>query len=230
MEVQFYLLVPLLTLLFLVRNRWLRRTTLAALAIAIPAVVHAFIAGKISGHSHFWATIGWLLQYFIAGMLLSDIYVTEMPSWRASWVWDVVSGAGWCSLLFSAHGPLYFVESLLIALAFVGAFRGVLLHRLLTIEWLATIGGMCYSIYLWHFFIIALVFKASRHLLLTHDLLANFLVQSVLILPCILAFSIAYFVAIERPCMDPAWPQKLWAALSGSSRRPEAAESVSVIL
>jgi peptidoglycan/LPS O-acetylase OafA/YrhL len=156
-------------------------------------------------------------------MLLSDIYVTEMPSWRTSWVWDVVSGGAWCILFFTGQGPLYPVEPLLIALAFIGAFRGVLLHRLLSIEWLATIGGMCYSIYLWHFFIIALVFKATRHLIVSHDLLANFLVQSVLILPCILAFSIAYFVAIERPCMDPAWPQKLRAALSRSSRRPEAA-------
>ncbi len=32
MEVQFYLLVPLLTLIFLVRNRWLRRTALAAIS------------------------------------------------------------------------------------------------------------------------------------------------------------------------------------------------------
>ncbi len=182
-----------------------------------------FVFGRISGHSHFWATIGWLLQYFLAGMLLSDVYVTEMPAWRPSWVWDVVSGAAWYILLCTGHGPLYVVEPILIALAFVGAFRGVLLHRLFTIEWIAIIGGMCYSIYLWHFFIIALVFKASRHLLITHDLLGDFLVQSVLILPCILAFSVAYFVLIERPCMDPAWPQKLWAALSRSSRRPEAA-------
>jgi hypothetical protein len=28
-------------------------------------------------------------------------------------------------------------------------------------------------------------------------------------------------VLIERPCMDPAWPQKLWAAVSDHSRRPE---------
>lgn len=222
-EVQFYLLVPLLTLIFLVRNRWLRRSALAAISIAIPVALDVFVFGRISGQSHFWATIGWLLQYFLAGMLLSDIYVTEMPSWRPSWIWDVVSGAAWYILLFTGHGPLYVVEPLLIALAFVGAFRGVLLHRLLTIEWLAILGGMCYSIYLWHFFIIALVFKASRHLLLTHDLLDDFLVQSVLILPCILAFSVAYFVLIERPCMDPAWPQKLRAALSRSSRRPKAA-------
>jgi hypothetical protein len=64
------------------------------------------------------------------------------------------------------------------------------------------------------------VFRTRRY---THDLLADFLVQTVLILPCILAFSVAYFVLIERPCMDPAWPQKLRAALSRNSRRPEAA-------
>lgn len=222
-EVQFYLLVPLLTLIFLVRNRWLRRTTLAAVSIAIPVMLEVFVFGKVNDDSHFWVTIGWLLQYFLAGMLLSDIYVAEMTAWRQSWVWDVVSGAAWCILLFTGHGALYVVEPLLIALAFVGAFRGILLHRLLTIEWIAIIGGMCYSIYLWHFFVIALVFKASRHLLLTHDLLGDFLAQSIVILPCIFAFSAAYFIFIERPCMDPAWPQKLWAALSRSSRRPEAA-------
>ena len=219
MEVQFYLLVPLLTLIFLLRNRWLRRSLLGAASIALPAALQYLVFGKISGTSHFWATIGWLLQYFLAGMLLSDIYVTEMPSWRASWLWDVVSGAAWWVLLFAADPRLYPLEPLLIAVAFIGAFRGVLLRRLFTIEWLAIVGGMCYSIYLWHFFVIALVFKISRRVLITHDLLANFLVQSVLILPCIFAFCVLYFIFIERPCMDPAWPQKLWTAASGHSRR-----------
>jgi peptidoglycan/LPS O-acetylase OafA/YrhL len=219
MEVQFYLLVPLLTLVFLLRNRWLRRSLLGAACIALPAALQYLVFNKISGASPFWATIGWLLQYFLAGMLLSDIYVTEIPSWRASWVWDVVSSTAWGVLLFAEHPRLYPLEPLLIAVAFIGAFRGVLLRRLFTIEWLAIVGGMCYSIYLWHFFVIALVFKASRRVLVTHDLLANFLVQSVLILPCILAFCVLYFVLIERPCMDPAWPQKLWTAVSGHSRR-----------
>ena len=221
MEVQFYLLVPLLTLIFAVRNRWLRRVGIGAACIAIPAALELFVFGKISGHSHFWATIGWWLQYFLAGMLLSDIYVTQMPAWPKSWVWDVVSGAAWCLLLFTGYERLYVIEPLLIAFAFVGAFRGVLLHRILTIEWLAIIGGMCYSIYLWHFFIIALIFKVSRRLLISHDLLANFLVQSALILPCVFAFSVAYFVIIERPCMDSTWPQRLRAAMTPRSRRPE---------
>lgn len=219
MEVQFYALVPLLTVIFLVHPAWLRRLLLGTVTILLPACLVFFVFGRVSWTSHFWATIGWWLQYFLAGMLLSDLYVTDMIDWPASWLWDVVSGAAWCILLLPSNKFLYIGEPLLIALAFVGAFRGVLLRRLLAKEWLAILGGMCYSIYLWHFFIIALVFKASRHLVVSHDLLANFLLQSALILPCILAFCVLYFVLIERPCMDPAWPQKLWAALSGLGKR-----------
>jgi peptidoglycan/LPS O-acetylase OafA/YrhL len=224
MEVQFYVLVPLLTLIFLVRRAWLRRMLLATATILLPAWLMFFVFGRISGASHFWATIAWWLQYFLAGMLLSDIYVTDMMRWPASWRWDVISGAAWCTLLFLPNHFLYIVEPLLIALAFVGAFRGVLLRHLLATEWLAILGGMCYSIYLWHFFIIALVFKASRRIVVSHDLLTNFLVQSALILPCILAFCTLYFVLIERPCMDPAWPQKLRTALSGHGKRPAIAQ------
>lgn len=223
MEVQFYLLVPLLTLIFLVRNRWLRRIVLGATCITIPAVLELFVFGKISGQSHFWATIACWLQYFLAGMLLSDIYVTDMPSWPSSWAWDLISGLAWCILLLTEHNRFYSLEPLLIVFAFIGAFRGKLLHRLFNIQWIALVGGMCYSIYLWHFFLIALIFKASRRILITHDLLANFLLQSALILPCILAFSAIYFILIERPCMDPTWPQKLRIAIAGLSQTSEVA-------
>jgi peptidoglycan/LPS O-acetylase OafA/YrhL len=221
MEVQFYVLVPLLTLIFLVRPAWLRRTLLAAISIVIPELLVHFAFGRISADSRFWATIFWWLQYFLAGLLLSDVYVTEMPEWPSSWIWDVVCISTWAVLLFNDNHQFYPYEPLMIALAFIGAFRGVLLHRLFTIEWLALIGGMCYSLYLWHFFIIALVFKASRHVVLTHDLLGAVLVQAAIILPCVLGLCTLYFVLVERPCMDPAWPQKLRAALSGNSRRPE---------
>jgi peptidoglycan/LPS O-acetylase OafA/YrhL len=222
MEVQFYLLVPLLTLVFLIRSAWLRRTVLAGFSIALPLLLTLFVIGKIA-NPHLWASIAWLLQYFIAGLLLSDLYVTSMPSWRASWLWDVASTAAWVVLLATDHPHLYVLEPLLIALAFMGAFRGKLLRRLFTTEWIAILGGMCYSMYLWHFFVIALVFKLSRRWLVSHDLLTNIALQGLIILPCVVAFTIIYFVLIERPCMDPAWPEKLRAAMRGAARRPEAA-------
>jgi peptidoglycan/LPS O-acetylase OafA/YrhL len=222
MEVQFYLLMPLLALMFLIRSAWLRRTLLAALSIALPVALMLFAMGKIADF-HFWASIAWLLQYFTAGLLLSDLYVTAMPAWPASSWWDLASTAAWIVLLATGHGPLYPVEPLLIALAFMGAFRGRLLRRLFTTQWIAVLGGMCYSMYLWHFFIIALVFKQSRYWLVTHDLLLNLAVQALILLPCVVGFTILYFVLVERPCMDPLWPQKLWAAARSSARRPKAA-------
>jgi peptidoglycan/LPS O-acetylase OafA/YrhL len=223
MEVQFYLLVPLLTLVFLVRSTLLRRVLLAAVSIVVPVLLVHFAYGKVPSDSVFWATVGWWIQYFLAGFLLSDIYVRDMPSWPASWIWDIVSTLAWGVLLLTEQSWLYPIEPLLIAFAFIGAFRGVLLHRLFTVEWIAVIGGMCYSIYLWHFFIIPLVFKVSRHIMPTHDLLGMMAIQAAIILPCVLAFCIAYFVLIERPCMDPAWAQKLRAAMSAHARRPDKA-------
>lgn len=222
MEVQFYLLVPLLALVFLIRSAWLRRGVLAGVSIALPLLLTLFVIGKVA-NPYLWASIAWLLQYFIAGLLLSDLYVTSMPAWRSSWLWDIASTTAWVVLLASSHDKLYVVEPLLIALAFMGAFRGKLLRRLFTTEWIALLGGMCYSMYLWHFFVISLVSKLSRKWLVTHDLLTNIAVQGVLILPCVVAVTVLYFVLIERPCMDPAWPKKLRAAVRGVARRPEAA-------
>ena len=119
----------------------------------------------------------------------------------------------WCILLLTGHNRFYSLEFLLIDLAFIGAFRSKLLHFLFAIRWVNLVSGMCYSIYLWHFFVLALVFKISRRVRITNDLFANLLLQSTL-LPCILAFSVTYFVLIERPCMDPAWPQKVKIAIA----------------
>jgi peptidoglycan/LPS O-acetylase OafA/YrhL len=219
-EVQFYLLVPLLTLVFLVRPTALRRLLLLAAIIAIPKLQEHYFWNHLSVESPIWGSILFYLQYFLAGLLLSDLYVLDLPRWRPARAWDLASAAAWF-LLFVWEPrwmPTYWPVLLLVAS--LGALRGVFFPRLFRVEWLATVGGMCYSIYLWHFFLIALIFKATRHLVLFADFLPNFLIQCALMLPLILLGAAAYFRLIERPCMDPAWPQKLRAALSQRFRRP----------
>lgn len=218
MEVQFYLLVPLLAGIFRIRPAWFRRALLLGACASLQLWVVFFAARRIGPESPFWASVFWLLQYFLAGMLLSDLYVTEMPNWRFSLRWDFVSGIAWFFVLFHDSPTVYLLEPLLIGIAFLGAFRGILLRNALSVRWVAIVGGMCYTIYLWHLFIIAAVFKASRRITISHDLLANFLLQCMIILPCILAFSVFYFVLIERPCMDPTWPRKLLLSLRGILR------------
>lgn len=83
--------------------------------------------------------------------------------------------------------------------------------------WLATIGGMCYSIYLLHFPLISFVGRETLSLGQRTTPHMHLAVQAIVVLPVVLVASAVYFFLIERPCMDRRWPQKLrdrWRALS----------------
>jgi peptidoglycan/LPS O-acetylase OafA/YrhL len=89
-------------------------------------------------------------------------------------------------------------------------------------EWIALTAGMCYSFYLMHMLVIAVAFKLTRRFIIPSNLLLSYLIQVVLLGACVTVFSAAYFVLIERPCMDPNWPHKLRAWLSNLSRSRKA--------
>jgi hypothetical protein len=63
--------------------------------------------------------------------------------------------------------------------------------------------------------IISVVFKATRHLAVFQDLLLNYVIQLLTLGTAIALLGTLYFVLVERPCMDPQWPQKLWRKVSG---------------
>jgi peptidoglycan/LPS O-acetylase OafA/YrhL len=94
--------------------------------------------------------------------------------------------------------------------------RSVIFRKFVSNPWIAVIGGMCYSIYLLHFALMAVFFKLSRRLLLFRfDYLTNYMIQILVVGVPILLFSVAFFMLVERPCMDPNWPGKLWHKLTG---------------
>lgn len=88
------------------------------------------------------------------------------------------------------------------------SFRGNGTRRTLSIPWIATIGGMCYSIYLVHYPLFVLM---SRWLSPVTQLpsAVGLFIATVVLVPVALAVGAAFFVLIERPCMDPAWPERL---------------------
>jgi peptidoglycan/LPS O-acetylase OafA/YrhL len=218
-EIQFYLLVPLLVLIYRVRNSLLRRISLVvAMLIASNVQEWLFLKALWFRPAGFiYSTIIFYLQYFLAGLLLTDLYLTCFPRWRPSRWWDLASLLCWPAYFyFYRHWPPTWMPFLLIVV-FIGAFRGIYFPRLFRIETVALIGGMCYSIYLWHFFIIALAFRLTKHLVWTHDYFLNLTIQDTLLIPPVLLFSTLYYMSVERPCMDPRWPQKLVQKWKGSS-------------
>ncbi|HEV2728522.1 MAG TPA: acyltransferase, partial [Terriglobales bacterium] len=91
-EVQFYVLVPLLTLLFVVKQRRLRRCVLLA---AITAIVAAQ-ALYLPHHPRLSLSILAYLQFFLAGFLVADIFLVDwQESPQRSVYWDFAALAGW---------------------------------------------------------------------------------------------------------------------------------------
>src|ERR1700719_822560 len=98
-EVQFYLTMPLLALVFAVRKDWARRIILIA-AMVISAV--AQILWAHSFRSQF--SIAYFIQFFLAGFLLADLRLSYADSYK-KWWWDALSVMGW-PIVFLMEGPI----------------------------------------------------------------------------------------------------------------------------
>lgn len=209
-EVQFYLLVPLLSRVFAIRQTLVRRGVLVAAIILSPLLFSGstFLRGL---------TIFGFLQYFLAGFLLADLFLV---SWRRrptrSALWDLAGLAGWGGFLSLAALGLKLEMALpfCVLLAYVSAFRGRLANRVFCNRWLSTIGGMCYTLYLYHFQIISFAGRATRRLPSSQVYTVDLLVQAVIIVPLVLVASALLFRFFERPFMQRDWISRLM------SRRP----------
>jgi peptidoglycan/LPS O-acetylase OafA/YrhL len=212
-EIQFYILAPVIAQLFRISNAWARRSTFLVL-IAIIGVAQILLHTNASVAA---LTIVFYLQYFLAGMLLTDLYLTVRPQVGTHWAWDILSLCGWPIVFLISRDFLWFhaILPFLIMLLYIAAFQGVIFRRFFSNLWIAIIGGMCYSIYLWHFFTIGVFFRLTRHLIVFQDFLLNFGVQVLTLGIPIGLVSLLAYVLVERPCMDPLWPQKLWGFLTG---------------
>jgi len=227
-EIQFYLLVPLLAAVFTIASRWARRGAILAIAAAAICFQTFFIDGLDANgatyHRYFWSILNYL-QYFMLGFLLADLYLTDWNQAPGShWGWDLVALAGWPLLLAvwiggeNGRGGLALppgllwrtAVALLVLALFVAVFRGWIVRRIFTNPLLTTIGGMCYSIYLLHEYLVRSFGKLTQRLPVTDSFSVNLLVQLVLLCGPILIGCGGYFLLIEKPCMRKDWPQQLW--------------------
>jgi peptidoglycan/LPS O-acetylase OafA/YrhL len=103
---------------------------------------------------------------------------------------------------------------------FVAAFRSSTFRAIVRTPVLVTVGAMCYSIYLLHFFVIDHVFNViNAHLAASSSFAVTLVEYGLIALPLVLIVATVYFVLLERPCMRPDWPLRLRATLARSDRR-----------
>ena len=208
-EVQFYLLAPLLAAIFFrIQNTTLRRVVLIGSLLAILLLQQYFMLFK----SPYKFTILGNLHLFLAGFLLADVYLIH-------WKKGITHSRIWDALLLIVLPLPFFVWShdffnwlvfpFLLMLLIIGIFKGVYFNRFFTNKWVTAIGGMCYTIYLIHLPFAELLIRLTRSLSVGDSFVLNLLLQLAFYLPSVLAVSILFFLALEKPCMDKNWPSKL---------------------
>ncbi|NDC42095.1 MAG: acyltransferase [Chitinophagia bacterium] len=197
-EVQFYLVAPLLFQVFRLRV-WPRRLILVGLLIGITLFHHYFIVPPLR-----W-TLPRFLPYFLTGILVADAYLTNaLTIWFRQW-WVPVLAPLLFVALFFLHFKTQLPDALLFPL-FSGALLLSVLHhpllrRLFSGRVVTTIGGMCYSIYLLHYTIISGLGRWTIHLSRTHYYLPDLLIQCTLLGAGILVLSTLFYLLVERTFM-----------------------------
>jgi peptidoglycan/LPS O-acetylase OafA/YrhL len=193
-EVQFYLLAPLLCCIYLVKSKYLRWCIFVALIIASGIYNYQFIMGTVV---KFFCCFG-------IGMLVTDFYVIKQK---------FLFSSGWCfligiiSLLIIVFVPTltsyigYWIKFFFTLMFLYIALTNKKWEQIFSNKYIAVIGGMCYSIYLLHFGILSVLGKLAER---TDINLSNPLyipVYFVLFAVCILVISSIYFLLVEKPFM-----------------------------
>jgi len=211
-EVQFYILAPLIAVLMF-RSRIGNR----ALIFCAIAFVWAYAVTPVAySNLHTRWTILTCLPYFLAGIAVEE-YCRNLVSKRLSnAVASLADMVGLGSLValatvqLSPESPWQSTLKVLLVLgALWGMLHGSVSRRVLSIPWISVIGGMCYTIYLIHMPILEVGANLTSKVGAGLPYPIYLMIQSCFLLPAVLVASIIFYVMIERPCMNKNWPSNL---------------------
>ena len=221
LEIQFYVLAPFLTR-FIFRKSPLQRRALMYGYLLLHGILVYFVCGPKSGQLGGPATLATYVnisflywsRFFLAGFAVAELYVTTLPRLENHWVWDVISIPCWFLPFALTERTWSFFGPFILVLTFIGAFKGVLARSILRTPFISIVGGMCYSIYLTHSLALQGFYAIYMRLLPgIHGFRNRLVLGEILILPLLIIVGAAFFLLIERPCMDKDWPRKVaaWA-------------------
>ncbi|MES1221766.1 MAG: acyltransferase [Bacteroidota bacterium] len=201
-EAQYYVLAPFLAFLFKIEKKSLRYPVFIFLIIFFTAVAFTDIYryNRLPG-------ILTSLECFLTGMFLCDLYVNNvsLPGNKSAWCVAGIAIFILSPFLLSLYVFFpYLVKLLLMGLLFYIGITNPGMKKILSIQWITIIGGMCYSIYLLQFVIMSGVFPVLAKLQFTNQWV-GFLAYSGIIIILVLAGSMIFYKLIEQPCMRKEW-------------------------
>jgi peptidoglycan/LPS O-acetylase OafA/YrhL len=224
LEFQFYILAPAIILLCLVVGRRLRSFGAVVVAMVLVVIGVKFAAATLASADLQKFLVSKFVEFFVLGFVLSFLYARGVFKRPALGAIATPLFLGGIALAWYADHYGQTVQALddltvriplLIAFAaiFVGALSGGVGRRFTSATWIATIGGMCYTIYLVHLMLFQVGTRVLLRFIPVHDLLSGTLIYGIVLIPLMLVVCGVFYLLIEKPCMNPEWPQKLYRAV-----------------
>ncbi|MEP6514331.1 MAG: acyltransferase [Parafilimonas sp.] len=211
-EIQYYIIFPLIAVALFFKNHLLRRLCLITLFL----LTGTLYAQNFSFFNKYSLTKSLFAPFslFIAGIIVADLYLAGKSFFTGTknFLFDVPGFATLYFIItlsgFQGFGYRIFVFICYFIL-FTSIFKGKFLNKIFTNKWVVIIGGMCYSIYLLHYGITYFIIQTFTKNFISYNHPRDFFIQSILIIPIILVISIIFFILLERPFMNINWPNKL---------------------
>ncbi|MGC4037719.1 MAG: acyltransferase [Chitinophagaceae bacterium] len=212
-EIQFYIVAPLMAFIYRIRQARIRYLVFSILITVFS--IYAF--------NRFWSGqtgIQYSMHCFLLGMLLCDLYINgvRLKGNENYWFGAALLLFLLMPLLISIYDmPSYLLKHLLLALAFFVGITNSKMKKLLSLQIISIIGGMCYSIYLIHFMIMSTAFPLLQKIVITNHWIA-FGVYFLLIIILVLVGGMVFYKFIEQPCMKKDWYKKLFRKTKTAAR------------
>lgn len=224
-EIQFYLLAPLLFMIFKIGRNHLRRGIIVIIIASF--IIMQFILFDWYIALHLSKSLLVYLPYFTIGVLFADYYLNHLANNKVNknYFWDVIGLLSTFALFRYNPNNGTVVSVILLAsllLVFISTFKGRLLNHFYTRPFIYITGGMCYTIYLIHYAFIAFVMGYTSKIGFDGSLIVNLILQTLIILPLLFVTSSIFFLLFEKPFMYKDWPNKLKYYFNAMFNSPEA--------
>jgi peptidoglycan/LPS O-acetylase OafA/YrhL len=206
-EVAFYMMAPWLCQVFRIRQAWVRR------ALILAPVLLGFPVWGCHEEQGFPLLVLAQMPYFFVGFFLVDIYLMEWNSRPVPGLkWDLIGLVFWLlifGLAFAVGDKRSPLMPAVTLFAYVSAFRGRTINRIMRNPWLMTLGGMCYSFYLYHSAVISAIGRLAIRIPSTGSYGLDLMIQGAVILPGLAAAGSLIFALSEKPFMRRDWPARV---------------------
>ena len=209
-EVQFYILAPIMAYFFAIKLIKFRRGLIVGTLLFLMFLNYYIIDFPFKNLFDY-------VQYFLIGFLLADFYVSDSTILIKTKFDNLIGVLLFITIWIIDKNNLNsilqkFIWELIQLTSIFFLYYYILFHKIfkfLSYRLITNIGGMCYSIYLLHYPIISMFGNPLLKYSFSKYSFINITIYSILLITVIMVISSLFFLFIERPCMDKDWFRKL---------------------